>query len=239
MTIKMSGSFGPITGAMKAGDLFVPPTVTDGLQLYLDAGDTSSYSGSGSTWTDLSGAGHNGTLNGPAFTGDSFSFDAVNDIVSIAPVLSAFPLSLSVWVTNDGGWGSTSGFFEIFNMSINGNRLSLGVWNLGLALLYGGAGHWVAPNPTTNVTPSDYHNITWTTPGYNNSGHRIYVDGVSSGPLTNLGGPHGGSAGWVIGSNSDSGQYYNGKMAVIQLYNKELSQAEVSQNVTHFGSRFY
>ena len=31
--------------------------VSSGLALYLDAGDAASYSGSGTTWTDLSGSG--------------------------------------------------------------------------------------------------------------------------------------------------------------------------------------
>ena len=34
-----------------------PRIVTDGLVLALDAGNTKSYSGSGATWTDLSGNG--------------------------------------------------------------------------------------------------------------------------------------------------------------------------------------
>jgi hypothetical protein len=42
-----------------------PRIVTDGLLLYLDAGNTKSYPGSGTTWTDLSGNGHNITL-GPS-----------------------------------------------------------------------------------------------------------------------------------------------------------------------------
>ncbi len=39
-----------------------PSLVSDGLVLNLDAGNSSSYSGTGSTWTDLSGMGNNGTL---------------------------------------------------------------------------------------------------------------------------------------------------------------------------------
>ena len=49
-----------------------PRTVTDGLVLSLDAGNTKSYSGSGTSWTDLSGNSNNGTLtNGPAFSSDN------------------------------------------------------------------------------------------------------------------------------------------------------------------------
>ena len=39
-----------------------PALVTAGLVLNLDAGNTSSYPGSGTTWTDLSGKGNHGTL---------------------------------------------------------------------------------------------------------------------------------------------------------------------------------
>ena len=36
--------------------------VTTGLVLNLDAGNSASYAGTGTTWTDLSGRGNNGTL---------------------------------------------------------------------------------------------------------------------------------------------------------------------------------
>ena len=39
-----------------------PALVTTGLVLNLDAGNASSYNGTGTTWTDLSGKGNNGTL---------------------------------------------------------------------------------------------------------------------------------------------------------------------------------
>ena len=61
-----------------------PKIVTDGLVLCLDAGDGKSYGGSGTTWTDRSGNGYNGTLtNGPTFNsanGGSIDFDGSNDI---------------------------------------------------------------------------------------------------------------------------------------------------------------
>ena len=63
-----------------------PRIVTDGLVLCLDAGNTKSYPGSGTTWTDLSGNGNTGTLtNGVGYSGDnlgSLSFDGVNDFTS-------------------------------------------------------------------------------------------------------------------------------------------------------------
>ena len=46
-----------------------PSIVTDGLVLCVDAANTKSYPGSGTTWTDVSGKGYDGTLtNGPTFS---------------------------------------------------------------------------------------------------------------------------------------------------------------------------
>ena len=59
-----------ITGATLTGvTLNIPVIVTSGLTMNLDSGDTSSYPGTGTTWTDLTVNGNNGTLvNSPAFT---------------------------------------------------------------------------------------------------------------------------------------------------------------------------
>ena len=60
--------------------------ITDGLVMHLDAAQLRSYPTTGTTWTDLSGNGNNGTLiNGPTFNsgnGGSIVFDGVNDYVT-------------------------------------------------------------------------------------------------------------------------------------------------------------
>jgi uncharacterized delta-60 repeat protein len=60
-----------------------PQISLNGLVLCLDAANSKSYPGSGTTWTDLSGNGNNGTLtNGPTFDSDnlgSLVFDGVDD----------------------------------------------------------------------------------------------------------------------------------------------------------------
>jgi hypothetical protein len=72
-----------------------PKITTNGLVLCLDAANSKSYPGSGTTWFDLSGNGRNGTLvNGPSFTTTNqgiIVFDGVNDHVTCnAPISSAF-----------------------------------------------------------------------------------------------------------------------------------------------------
>jgi hypothetical protein len=69
----------------------VPQIVTNGLILNLDAGNTLSYSGSGTTWSDLSGGGNDGTLiNGAGYTSNysgGITFDGVNDYVGLGQTL--------------------------------------------------------------------------------------------------------------------------------------------------------
>ena len=48
-----------------------PKLVTDGLVFLVDSADKNSYAGSGTTWTDLTGNGHDMTFtNGPSATAD-------------------------------------------------------------------------------------------------------------------------------------------------------------------------
>lgn len=60
--------------------------ITSGLKLILDAANTNSYPGSGTSWYDLSGNNNTGTLtNGPTFSAanqGTILFDGTNDYVS-------------------------------------------------------------------------------------------------------------------------------------------------------------
>ena len=74
--------------------------ITDDLVLHVDASDSSSYGGSGTTWTDLSGEGNHGTLrNSPTFNAASGSdpayFNLPGGQTNDANVISVyFPSSL-------------------------------------------------------------------------------------------------------------------------------------------------
>jgi hypothetical protein len=65
----------------------IPPVVTSGLVVNYDASNATSYPGSGTTWSDLSGNGYNATLqNGPAFSsnfGGNIVLDGSNDYISL------------------------------------------------------------------------------------------------------------------------------------------------------------
>ena len=81
-----------------------PKIATSGLVLCLDAGNTKSYPGSGTTLADLSGVGNNGTLtNGPTFNssgGGNISFDGTNDYCSLSGsgINVGVNFTVQVWV---------------------------------------------------------------------------------------------------------------------------------------------
>jgi hypothetical protein len=78
--------------------------VSDGLVLYLDASDSRSYPGSGTSWTDLTTNGYVGTLNGgmefDSSNSGSLSFDGIDDEVSTTytGISGTSPRSLVMWV---------------------------------------------------------------------------------------------------------------------------------------------
>lgn len=72
--------------------------ITTNLVQHLDAGNSSSYSGSGTTWSDLTSSGVDGTLvNSPSYSssegGGSFLFDSVDDYVKF-PYDDAGPIRI-------------------------------------------------------------------------------------------------------------------------------------------------
>jgi hypothetical protein len=89
MGVIINGGVNIGSGGILISSPYIPPPplpiVRDGLVLELDAGNTNSYPGSGTAWTDLSGNNYNGTLtNGPTFNsanGGGIVFDGTNDSV--------------------------------------------------------------------------------------------------------------------------------------------------------------
>lgn len=88
MTITVSGAV--VGSGVNVGNYV--PLVTTNLQLLLDAGNTSSYSGSGTTWTDISGNGRNFTWSStPSFTSSgTASYFSTSNLSATGPASNSF-----------------------------------------------------------------------------------------------------------------------------------------------------
>lgn len=97
---KQVSSFGNFRRDRKANN---PAVISNGLVLNVDAGNPLSYTGSGTTWTDLSASATNATLtNGPTYDTSNngfLTFDGTNDyaVVTNPSAMKVQNFTVSLW----------------------------------------------------------------------------------------------------------------------------------------------
>ena len=228
--------------------------VTDGLVLALDTADKNSYSGSGTTWTDMSGNNNNLSWTSPAATFTTYNnvpvISTVNTYTSLRAVRSTTYNSMR---TLTGSYTACS-FFRPNDISANKILVSFGPANnncngesvhpiaIGSGGKFaggacGGLGTW---GSTTGITPTTdrFYYICCT---YDGSVETIYVDGVfdKSAALTTstpVSSSNAISLGWI----RDDGASFsmNASIGNITIYNRALSATEILQNYNAQKSRF-
>ena len=231
-----------------------PNIVTDGLVLYLDAANTKSYPGSGTTWSDISRGGNNGTLtNGPTYStdGGSIVFDGVDDYVSIpnnnSLVFGNNDFTVSIWIktplasTGEGTpsqWGpiiskgcttsAPSGTWWFAQTSTNSNRITFNISS--------NPGGTFVTATTTPTLLDGWHNIVFTRIGSTGS---MYTDSTltntdtSSDSNLNSTTPL-----WIAGTSPSATKRTSMTLSQVQIYNRSLSAIEVLQNYNATKSRF-
>ena len=154
----------------------VASIVTDGLVFALDAGNTKSYPGSGSTWTDTVG-GNNGTLtNGPTFSSDNggyFEFPNSNSYIQLSSPTLTTPTSLSVevWVRVTDTSVSYSRFLSNRDAHTDGFEAGFTSSQKWYLQINGGVNNI----GSATVNQDQWYHVVW---NYNGSLGKIFVDGV-------------------------------------------------------------
>jgi hypothetical protein len=225
------------------------PVVQPGLAYHLDPGNIASYPKGTNTWFDLTGNYQGAFVNYPNYSdygGGSMVFNGSNTSIAFttAGPITSYPFTVSVWATNSSAWLPASGAFqELVNLSIAGQRVSMGAinnqssgWPGSIGLFYGGTSHFTGPTPTLTAS-NQWHQITWVVYGSADTNHQVYLDGRLI-VMTNNSGAHGGTAGWNIGSDSTSAEYWNGRIGQVLMYNRILSPQEVQQNFNSARHRY-
>jgi hypothetical protein len=217
-----------------------PNIVTNGLVLYLDAGNSKSYPTTGTTWYDRSGNGRNSTLvNGPTYStnsGGSIVFDGIDDYVNCG--LASFQptqLTLCAWVSSN-----------ISNRDgaiiAKGNINESTEW--GLAFGYSNPYYLVgrattAANqlvyPWSGSLLIGYHYICYTM--INNTSASLYIDGVQVISTNTIGSIGLNTKDILIGKWNNYGPFL-GNIAQTSIYNRALTSQEILQNYNATKSRF-
>jgi hypothetical protein len=241
----------------------VPDIVTSGLVMNLDAGNPYSYHSptSGTTWTDVSGNGNNGTLtNGVTYSGGTMVFDGVDDYATCGTTAGNFGTSnftinfffkTSQAVaprtfiaksagdnpTSNYGWlvnnGSDSSNLGFAIATVNGSWGNTGSYSIQTSGIAINDGNW---KMATIVGDRTQANVT------------IYINGVSRSLQGYVGAASFSTVGSVsnnlqlaVGAESDPGSTLypiNGSISAVQIYNRALSAAEVQQNFEAFRGRY-
>jgi hypothetical protein len=217
--------------------------VMNGLVNYLDAGYNTSYPGSGTTWTNISGvSGGTGTLtNGPVYSGGSIVFDGTNDYVdcnsTVVDLNSSF--TFASWVKTPPNLSSNSSFRRIIGRGDNVSAYT-GKW---AATSYNTTGDAFAFEIDDDVVKSGMYGTKIL---YPNSWYYVvgvadrtktlslYVNGVLDSTATdntslNVNPPYN----LYVGSqrnNGSPGFFLNGSISLSQVYNRTISQSEITQN---------
>jgi hypothetical protein len=208
------------------------------LQLYLDAGNASSYPGSGTTWTDLSGNGRNGTLTGgPTYSsanGGSIVFDGTDDFVQCTGSLTVTAATFVTWLRRNGNQGQYDGI--LFSRATNTTGMNFQVsnqigytWN-DAGNTYGWQSGLVVPNLTWCMIAVSVTSTAATAYLCQTSGITTATNTVNhaSSLINDI----------KIARDEFSTRYFNGNIAIAQLYNIALSADQVSQNFQADRARF-
>jgi hypothetical protein len=230
-----------------------PSIITNGLSLCLDAANSKSYPGSGTTWTDLSGNGNNGTLvNGVGYSGDnlgSLVFDGVNDYIGITnndlykfSNTQAFSLNLWVRCTATSGtpimlaFALTGGRGYYFTIDINLLRTNAFFFDY-----FDGSAFRGIQGNNNSITMNTWVMLTATSSSNSVNDMKVYQNGILT-SYTNRGTATPNSINYDtlpmrIGARGDGG-YFTGNISQVSIYNRALTAAEIQQNFNALRSRF-
>ena len=212
--------------------------VTSGLTVHLDAANATSYPGSGTAWTDLSGNSNNWTLtNAASYTSGTtphMNFESYwanktsgSDLTvganSTVMAFTTIKNSTADWRTMLRGSGT--GYHQVI-IEAGSNRL--GMYDPSYGFRPSGFDITSLPNPYTQ-----FNCLTWRM-----STSSPYYKFSYNANTTTYDIPGGGWAGFYALGAYQGGSQFWGKIAVFLHYNKTLTDAEITQNYNFFKSRF-
>ncbi len=221
-----------------------PDIITDGLVFAIDAGSERSYSGTGTTVTDLVGTSTISLENGVAFStdnGGTWDFDGTDDYIqtNFGQNIVSTGFSVNFWFNVT---GTATCFFMQMYVSSDANTVFRIERNSAAAnsIEFGHSanGGSIALN---ELVSTNFPNDEWQscTIAYNGSTKYIYRNGVLDNSVSSSTVQFYTGAILRIAARQDGTLLpIDGKIPSVKIYDKSLSAAEVLQNFNAQKSRF-
>lgn len=254
-----NGSFQQFGGTLSIGPFISSSAVGSGivttnLTHHFDAGNVSSYPGSGNVWTNLAGSNNLAIVNSPTFVsnGDAsrFVFDGVNDFMTGSGYLTG-SAAKSHTLNMIGSFASLPTTFTRYRFfTANGSSPSYGMVQEGVSL---GPGEVRISQGTTNFNATVYNaagtaqfvaqnQIAMFTFVGSDTGIDFYLNGSLLGGTTtdtfvasNFTNP---TTTFWWGSDVSGGSPLSMSIAHIMFYSASLSAADILQNYNALKSRY-
>lgn len=223
----------------------------NGLVLCLDAANSKSYPGTGTTWFDLSVNKNNAEgINMPTFTTGAngqncFDFENASnhyfETINNSPFSgSNFPITVSTFISER----SRRSYAGVLAQHDSANQQCMAF--ISYAGRYG-TDHWTPSGRQIDITPSldTVYNVTWVVDDWTNhqAGTAIYLNGeLAASSATGSGNPTAALiadkfiiGNWLI---SRVDMDWDGQIYSISVYDRALSAAEVKQNFNVMRGRY-
>lgn len=210
-----------------------------GLQLHLDAGNGTSYPGTGTTWSDLTGISGNTTLtNGTSYSNGAMVFDGSDDYIDFFAANVTNIATVEMWVKLDAAYSGKM-FFGWGNYDVYCAGGHLG-YNTGNSDVYGIPSTEVS---NLNLVGNWKHYVFEMRGDVSYTNNKIYINGVQqtlsqqlsseSPSARSLNSGFGRIAGW----RSDNSYRMPMQCSMFAVYNRALTTAEIQQNYNAFKRR--
>ena len=221
--------------------------VTDQLYWHVDAANSSSYSGSGTTWTDLISSQNATLVNTPTHStssangGGAFFFNSDNSeyaTTSFTKTQGAFSVSAWVKPAGDQPDGGAHCIMNTFESS------SAEWWSIATAGASRGTPQFVCDNDSSKVTlngsstvADSWQMLTGTRSGANmrlyvNTGLVVASNSLTTSTITGV------EPLWIASRSTSYGESYKGYISDLKIYTKQLDQSEITQNYNALKDRY-
>ena len=226
------------------GSVSITCISNSGLVLHLDAGNTASYSGSGTTWNDLSGNGSNVTLTNTTYSsanGGSIVFNGTTSYADFtANIGSTNVVTVEMWVKTNSLTSPTGMYFGfgLYDAWTSGGNIG---YNTSAGDQYG--------FPSTQADylgiVGGWRHLVFVMYAGAKTNNKIYVNGESqtmsytSGTFSSVNSNFNSGAGRISSWRNDLNWRMNMNVANFKVYNRELTQQEITNNFNANKSRFY
>ena len=217
-----------------------PKTINSNLSFIIDPGDKNSYSGSGTSWRDMSGNSLNGTLvNSPTYSesnGGTLIFNGTNQWGNFGNVLASLTdLTIELFVKLGTQSSSYNGIVSKTLDNTDGYEIRTTTYTsttTGVQFRY--KGDTVGLPVVTLTNGSWYHLVATGT----NGSQIFYVNNIVSATATNATTPTSNSNSLSIGKLAYAGLYANMTIGTVRIYNRVLTLPEIQQNFSVMRGRY-